>query len=168
MEKNVFQGDFELPQPLPISRDVGDEAVALFFAHWNEKFYASQGENAIRGFDYIRPVYDHDVRKAGPVPEIIHAIGLAALGNTNGAPHLLMEARQKQVQVLRRLNQQLQDPTTALSDSSILTCTLLSLFEVRNPSLASSGDANSFAECYLRATVDAGHGISPQGCFDTC
>lgn len=153
-----FASNWELG--IQIGRDAGDEAVAHFFAHWNEKFYASQDEYSIRGFDYIRPVYDEDARRAGPVPEIIHAVGLAALGNTKCAPHLLVQARQKQVQVLGRLHQQLQDPMTALSDSSILTCILLSLFEVSRRFPDCKPGTDSLTERYLRAPVDTSHDIS--------
>ncbi|KAH7135317.1 hypothetical protein B0J11DRAFT_157423 [Dendryphion nanum] len=121
--------DFANTQQPSRKAAVNDEAIWHFFAHWNEKFYASQGENLVGGFDYILPVFEEDVRSIGPVPEIVRAIGLAALGNTKGAPGLLVQARQKQVQVLRHLSHQLQEPDKALSDSSILTCILLSLFE---------------------------------------
>ncbi|KAF2260637.1 hypothetical protein CC78DRAFT_536295 [Lojkania enalia] len=108
---------------------VGDEAIYHFFAHYNEKFFAASGQENQGGFDYILPVFKQDIISGGPLPEIIKANGLAALGNVKGAPELLTAARAAQSKVLGRLNQQLQDPKKALSDSSILTCILLAVFE---------------------------------------
>ncbi|KAF2021368.1 hypothetical protein BU24DRAFT_417030 [Aaosphaeria arxii CBS 175.79] len=120
----------QLFNPMPSRRAaVNDEAEMHFFAHLNEKLFASQDCSTGGGYDYILPVYSQDLLSNGPVPEIIRATGLAALGSTRGSPELLIAARQKRGQVLRHLNQQLQDPRMALSDSSILTCVLLSLFE---------------------------------------
>jgi hypothetical protein len=113
-----------------------DEAISHFFAHYNEKFFASAGQpHAAGGFDYILPVFLQDMASGGPIPEIIRASGLAALGNMKGSPELLVAARGKQVKVLRQLNQQLQNPRTALSDSSILTCIMLGVFEVCPPQM---------------------------------
>jgi hypothetical protein len=109
---------------------MGDEGVMHFFAHYNEKFFASDQQHGRGGFDYVLPVYQRDMLSGGPVPEIVRASGLAAIGNMTGSPELRVTARAKQVKVLRQLNEQLQDPRTALSDSSILTCILLSVFEV--------------------------------------
>ncbi|KAF1997034.1 hypothetical protein P154DRAFT_622822 [Amniculicola lignicola CBS 123094] len=109
---------------------VDDEALAHFFAHYNEKFFSVDGHHHKGGLDYVLPVYQQDLVSGGPVPEIIKAIGLAALGNLKGMPELLTAARAKQVTVLRQLNEQLQNRDTALSDSSTMTCVLLGTFEI--------------------------------------
>jgi hypothetical protein len=109
---------------------VDDEALAHFFAHYNEKFFSVDGHHHEGGIDYVLPVYQQDLVSGGPVPEIIKAVGLAALGNLKGMPELLTSARAKQVAVLRQLNEQLQNRNTALSDSSTMTCILLGTFEV--------------------------------------
>lgn len=120
-------------QPSRIA-SVDDEAILHFFAHYNEKFFAAEGQqHPAGGFDFVMPVFQQDAISGGPIPEIVRASGLAALGNMKGSPDLLVAARAKQVKVLRHLNQQLQNPQKALSDSSILTCIMLGVFEVRAP-----------------------------------
>ncbi|KAK3200881.1 hypothetical protein GRF29_213g232367 [Pseudopithomyces chartarum] len=107
-----------------------DEAIMHWMANFNEKFFSSSSvENLQAGFEYIMPIYQRDLERNGPAVEIVHACGLAALGNAKGAPDLLRAARVKQIKVLRQLNEQLQDPEHGLSDSSLLTCLLLSSFE---------------------------------------
>ncbi|KAF2648901.1 hypothetical protein K491DRAFT_223155 [Lophiostoma macrostomum CBS 122681] len=108
---------------------VEEEAVLHFFANYNEKFFLSDSEGGQGGFDYLLPVFQEDMNSGGPIPEIIRANGLAALGNAKGCPELLVAARAKQVKVLRQLNKRLQDPATSLSNSSILTCLMLGVFE---------------------------------------
>lgn len=106
-----------------------DEAVSCFFAHYNERFFSDTGL-LTQGFDYMTPVFQADSARGGPAEDVVTACGLAALGNMKGSPELLAAARARQVKVLNKLNQQLQDPKMALSDSSALTCLLLSTFEV--------------------------------------
>lgn len=119
---------------------LNDEAVAHFLAHYNEKFFAAEGsQHPEGGFDYILPVFERDMAAGGPIPEIIRAAGLAALGNMKNSQELLVTARAKQGNVLRALNQQLQDPKTAFSDSSILTCIMLGVFEVRRTPKSAGG-----------------------------
>ncbi|KAF2731880.1 hypothetical protein EJ04DRAFT_578770 [Polyplosphaeria fusca] len=108
---------------------VEDEAIHHFFAHYNEKFFAAEGQQSHGGFDYILPVYEKDLLSGGPVPEIVKASGLAALANMKASPELLTAAKATQVKVLRQLNDQLHDTRTALSDSSILTCIMLGIYE---------------------------------------
>jgi hypothetical protein len=117
---------------------VEEEAVLHFFANYNEKYFLSDSEGSQGGFDYLLPVYQEDMNTGGPIPEIIRANGLAALGNAKGSPELLVAARAKQVKVLRQLNKQLQDPAASRSNSSILTCLMLGVFEVR-PMRVSTG-----------------------------
>ncbi|KAF2685415.1 hypothetical protein K458DRAFT_24221 [Lentithecium fluviatile CBS 122367] len=112
------------------SRRVGlnNEAVLHFLGHYNEKFFASFGRTG--GVDYMTPVFQSDTARGGPVAEIITACGLATLGAMKGSPDLVTAARVRQTKVLRLLQQQLQDPNTALTNSSVLTCLFLSSFEV--------------------------------------
>ncbi|KAJ4293427.1 hypothetical protein N0V90_008710 [Kalmusia sp. IMI 367209] len=105
-----------------------DEAIMHWLANFNERFFSSSPDLEA-GFEYVLPVYRTDLVRGGPAVEIINACGLAALGNSKNSPDLLRAARVKQVKVLRQLNEQLQDPEQALSDSSVLTCLLLSSFE---------------------------------------
>jgi len=105
-----------------------DEAIMHWLANYNERSFAAAAD-LVGGFQYIVPIYEADSVRGGPAAEIINACGLAALGNAKNAPDLLHAARVKQVKVLRHLNEQLQDPELAMSDSSLLTCLLLSSFE---------------------------------------
>ncbi|KAF1969379.1 hypothetical protein BU23DRAFT_240234 [Bimuria novae-zelandiae CBS 107.79] len=105
-----------------------DEAMMYWLANFNEKFFSSSSELPM-GFEYLLPVYRDDLARGGPTVEIIKACGLASLGNSKGAPDLLRAARVMQLKVLGQLNEQLQNPEHALSDSSVLTCLLLSSFE---------------------------------------
>lgn len=105
-----------------------DEAMMHFFENYNKKFFLAEGRHGERGFDYMLPLYEKDSITGGPVSEIIRASGLAAMGN-KGNPRLLIAARAKQVKVLRQLNQQLQNPKTAFSESTLLTAVMLGVFE---------------------------------------
>ncbi|KAF2111274.1 hypothetical protein BDV96DRAFT_582818 [Lophiotrema nucula] len=107
---------------------IDDEATNHFFAHYNEKFFAPEVQRN-GGFDYIQPVYQQDLATGGPVPDIVKAAGLAGLGNVSGSQELIDAARQKQNGVIRKLQHQLQNPRTISSDSTILTCILLGVFE---------------------------------------
>jgi hypothetical protein len=110
---------------------VDDEATAHFFAHYNEKYFPCKDKQlAESGFDYITPIFLQDMASGGPMPEIVRACGLAGLANLKNSPVLLRVAKEKQVKVLRQLNEQLQNSETASSYSSILTCLMLTLFEV--------------------------------------
>jgi hypothetical protein len=111
---------------------VEDEAVAHFFAHYNERYFPSNDQqNAQNGFDYVTPIFLQDMVSGGPMPDIVRACGLAGLANMRNCPELLTAAKEKQVKVLRQLNEQLRNAETASSYSSILTCLMLTLFEVR-------------------------------------
>lgn len=120
----------EVQQPSR-SAAVDDEATAHFFAHYNEKYFPCKDRQlAENGLDYITPIYLQDMATGGPMPEIVRACGLAGLANLKNSPALLRVAKEKQVRVLRQLNSQLQNSETASSYSSILTCLMLTLFEV--------------------------------------
>ncbi|KAF2705801.1 hypothetical protein K504DRAFT_84295 [Pleomassaria siparia CBS 279.74] len=106
-----------------------NEAMMHFFSNYNKKFFPRNSQShGDDGLDYMLPLYQKDSITGGPVSEIIRASGLAALGN-RGNPKLLIEARAKQVKVLGQLNKLLQDPKTAYSESTLLTCVLLGAFE---------------------------------------
>jgi hypothetical protein len=112
------------------SRRVGlnDEAVLHYLGHYNDKFNNSFGRTT--AVDCLTPVLQSDAARGGPVADIITACGLATLGTMTGTPDLMTAARVRQTKVLRQLQKQLQDPNTALTNSSVLTCLSLASFEV--------------------------------------
>lgn len=61
----------------------------------------------------------------------IKAIGLASLSRIHNLPHLRRLAGQEYCTALLSLNQALQNPVTAKSDSTLATVTLFSMYEVR-------------------------------------
>ncbi|KAF2646590.1 hypothetical protein P280DRAFT_14491 [Massarina eburnea CBS 473.64] len=129
-----FQGALALQlmngPPLQPSRSafINDEAIVHYLNHYNKKIWATSGRFR-DGFDYATHVIQSDISRGGPVAEIVRACGLASLGNSTGSAQLVTSARAKQIKVLQQLNRQLHDPQSTLSDSSILTCILLSTFE---------------------------------------
>lgn len=108
-----------------------DEAVCHYLGHYNEKFFASFGRiGSTGGIDYISPVFQLDEARGGPAAGIITACGFGTLGRFKKSPELMKTARIRQTKILRQLQQQLQDPTKALTNSSMLTCLSLASFEV--------------------------------------
>jgi hypothetical protein len=103
------------------------EAVGFFFRNFVS---LPQQADSMRGYlELLVPLYN-SARPSSALHLATTAVALAASGTYPGRQHLLQEAATAYGKALRKLNEDLQDPTVAPSNANVLASLLFSLYEV--------------------------------------
>jgi len=109
-----------------ITTPIHQQAACYFLAN----FVLIPEEGTMRGYlDFILPL----LKKRHPSPALLNAfsaVALAALGTRPNSKALLPKADLWYLNALKEINQALQDPATASSESTLASVMLLASFEV--------------------------------------
>lgn len=102
-----------------------DLATNYFFRN-----YVFGEPNLRRGFNAYMPSIFSQVSRDSPLSAAISSIGLAGLANTQNAPGAEIISAQRYASALKGVNADLRDPLRATADETLITVSLLGLYEV--------------------------------------
>lgn len=148
----MWQFDNSIPATLVMAPEF--EAVPFFFRNFVS---LPQEAESMRGYlELLVPMYNR-AQPSSALHLATSAVALAACGNYPGRQHLLRDAAATYGKAIRKLNEDLKDPTLARSDESVLATLLFSLYEVSR--LITSARSSVVYPSLLRA-LDIGHALT--------
>ncbi|OJJ98461.1 hypothetical protein ASPACDRAFT_44971 [Aspergillus aculeatus ATCC 16872] len=108
----------------PVSVPIVDQGIPYVLT-----YHVGSAPRSVSGHLSFLP----SIMQQEPSPAVmasINAMGLAALGNIHGSPHLIRAARQQYTIALSETNTALQDTITAKSDATLAAVLVLGLYEI--------------------------------------